>query len=1816
MRHFFIATTSSIIKKRKLSTKSDPKSPASSSLKSPIPLAGKSFTRREGRSPTSLLPSKDASRALAGSSSQVTPNSPLSQSSTASDERLISTEKDTKGGGSETENVERAHPTEGIAGDRRVPTDAQAYDKTKSTKAGRSYAASLKAMDRPASPAKRPRSEIEEAPKDGKATNVEENGSDAPQQQSQGLADSIESQDDVNTSVQSSTRPQPNRHTRDLSVDMFAGEQESTSDQSTPQVLHPFKNSTSLAAGAYVSPQSAASSDTSTASTTSKTSAASDVSSEQREDVPSIDEQIEQVQSIVSGVPVSEGMKGYIISMSWLNRVKSRSSQKGSETFDKSTLVGPIGPVDNSNITLVLDASMAALKDETGEQYVPLRPGLQVSDDFEILPPSAWELIIKWYGLAKGSSVITRYCHNTSTSDTSDNLQFELYPLILTILKLPDRSGGLNLESMKEKNTKAVKLVASRSERFQNFLKRAKEEAGINLKTKVRMWMAMSPAQAQDFSEPGMLTPAHSRSSSPNPPPRIPPPIIDPNASLSLDLNDFAELQKKVQLEPIEIKDETANEKYNGHTDLGFYFLGQDSLLILEEQVGGPAGGEWVSNLSAKTKKGSTTGVPISITKNGTTKVQSRNHSTSGRSSPAPNTGMMTRGRAKKNGKIIGTVGLTNLGNTCYMNSALQCVRSVHELTEYFLQGLYKSDLNPRNPLAHNGDVAKSYAALLRELYSDSSYGAFAPRAFKAIIGRYGPSFSGYGQQDSQEFLGFLLDGLQEDLNRIHSKPYIEKPDSTDEMVHNPQALREMADTCWDIYKKRNNSVITDLFAGMYKSTVVCPVCDKVSIIFDPFNTLTLQLPIENLWSRSFVYFPICAPPVQISVDIDKNATFSALKEMVGKKTGADAKRLMIAEVYKSKFFKTFEDRKSIAEERIQDADEICIYELEDVPTNYPVPTKKKTRSMINIADEDEDALDADSSMADKMLVPLFHRGETDSSTAAKPRRSFFAYPSFIIVTREEAQSQDAILQKALMNAMTMTTFDLFPSDGSSDEQVQPEEADTVIMNNDDLDSSSDSKINASSIQSEDGMVDVTVGGSTAKPAESQLPRISYPPNYPRSIQKRPLPQLLKSGEYIPAQYRELFDMKTYSGKSIIPIGWSSMADDGQYVPLEDRLPKRASAPKKTSVAHQAALRAMNQESPPSSDEDEPIEVPTMAAPISDDEDMSDGIPEIENPANAPSYSSNNGFNKAKRNGGNKQISRASTEDGERDSGDPVALLRLGDALVLDWRTSTFDTLFYENGPNGEENMRGSPTWNQAPQIADPELDEKRLTRSRRRKNGVSLEDCLDEFGKEEILSENDAWYCPRCKEHRRASKRFELWKAPDILIMHLKRFSAQGRFRDKLDVKVDFPVEGLDLSSRVVVHEEGKELVYDLFAVDNHYGGLGGGHYTAFAKNYNDDAWYEYNDSQVSRRSDPKYVVTSSAYLLFYRRRSTAPLGGPIFENFFAFEDEDEDEVAEETYDDLESVNTDDLDPLLLPKLGSENVSRAESPGPSGEGQRLDDRSCNGSLSASRGLGATRQTVTGAPEAGVAGGALAALASARAAPGAVGHQASSGNSREVDMGSGISELPAYSNVPAKPRIVRNYSLKDEQLKATWGFDLANSQEYDVTQDGDEDGAETMDWKDAGIIQSNNLDDMIPDAVSEDLFDGASTKALSSNGGSDMSGSPQRPFADVDFGGMTHEEYEQLEDEGYDFPPVPEDENLEDRQRYGTPVESGPSAAAAAAGTEVDVDTDAGSSPVQIRGGAGSLSTGKGKGKGTTGLTQQMQLAGLTGYASETDDEK
>jgi len=200
--------------------------------------------------------------------------------------------------------------------------------------------------------------------------------------------------------------------------------------------------------------------------------------------------------------------------------------------------------------------------------------------------------------------------------------------------------------------------------------------------------------------------------------------------------------------------------------------------------------------------------------------------------------------------------------------------------------------------------------------------------------------------------------------------------------------------------------------------------------------------------------------------------------------------------------------------------------------------------------------------------------------------------------------------------------------------------------------------------------------------------------------------------------------------------------------------------------------------------------------------------------------------------------------DDDADSLAPLSdggpLVRLREGIVVDWNPDAWDKAFSREG--GNDDSRGAPTFLNIEELPDPDLVAARKARTTKRKSGLTLDECLDEFEKSEVLSEQDMWYCPRCKEHRRATKKMEMWRTPDIFIAHLKRFSSVGWRRDKLDTTVTFPVEGLDLTKRIASPQPGKQEIYDLIAVDDHWGGLGGGHYTAKAKNFIDNQWYDYN--------------------------------------------------------------------------------------------------------------------------------------------------------------------------------------------------------------------------------------------------------------------------------------------------------------------------------------------------------------------------------------
>jgi len=182
-------------------------------------------------------------------------------------------------------------------------------------------------------------------------------------------------------------------------------------------------------------------------------------------------------------------------------------------------------------------------------------------------------------------------------------------------------------------------------------------------------------------------------------------------------------------------------------------------------------------------------------------------------------------------------VGLINLGNTCFMNSMLQCIFSTIPLCGYFISSKFKKDINSKSSM--KGQFVLAFNDLLCEALKNTKNKHIKPSNFKKQLEKFAPQFYGYEQQDSQEFLRFLLDGFHEDLNRAHTKPKFNyTDDELDALSDDKKAL-----VSWNRYQLWNNSYIFDIFGGQLQSRVTCLRCNHQSSTFDTFWDLSLPIP-------------------------------------------------------------------------------------------------------------------------------------------------------------------------------------------------------------------------------------------------------------------------------------------------------------------------------------------------------------------------------------------------------------------------------------------------------------------------------------------------------------------------------------------------------------------------------------------------------------------------------------------------------------------------------------------------------------------------------------------------------------------------------------------------------------------------------------------------------------------------------------------------------------------------------------------------------------------------------------------------------------
>ena len=861
-----------------------------------------------------------------------------------------------------------------------------------------------------------------------------------------------------------------------------------------------------------------------------------------------------------------------------------------------------------------------------------------------------------------------------------------------------------------------------------------------------------------------------------------------------------------------------------------------------------------------------------------------------------------------------GACGLANMGNTCYINSPIQCMSYLPLVRSYLLSALYKAlgDLNKDNPLGTGGKLLEEFAELLRTMWS-GAIGEKTPTRFRMHLGKLQPQFAGADQQDAQEFLNYVLDALHEDCNRVIKKPYVEGLED-DWVVKN--VLPRVGDEAWRRYLRRNRSIMADVAMGQVLNTVTCPKCGFSSRNFDPFNLLSLPFPtvadvtfqvfvvrrasaINTPWvlnrprrgmkvKARFVQKdidPTVKPPSdqyvveQYVIAMSKLADSGDLKLQLQNLCGIPKEMLRLCRA-EEVYLKDSDDPSIVHRQTkitpLTDKDGPCSQfarprsaSHEDVSTAQSKPSQivafEWTLRSRPIKTEDEDTSESNDD-----------EGELKkSSNPTKKELSDLEREVALYGNKEECRLYDT----ETLNIAKAVSRSLWPSAESElklglrvdaidhREHWFPGSVVEIVQSPTD---SEDKKTAENGSKQSVTKVRIHFDNFSSKWDElytiEQFQNGKVKPLYSHA------PARLKPTEFVVhhrytdrgTRLSNLFGQSFYIQ---CHNEWSTARAGAQILAQASRFLKQAleNRPVDVDDAHEREAkiaRLYDRTQLVISDlidllVDCDREYVQLSLGLKRDphNPQSKGVERFRNPTFDASTLSSELV---------KRVSallhrlpfevRVCTVDSllggtNEEVAFPFSLMRtignymnIRHSVVLQWREPPSD----KKAPPGQKsNYLNAPVMYVPPEIGIDETSAELLENSKSKRNstsgggsgGLQLGVCLTEFCKVQNLSLSDNWRCPRCKDFREGKQNLDIWRLPDVLTFHIKRFNCSARWREKITTKVNFPLTGLDMAewchpeSPVIQHDSRDSYIYDCIGVINHYGSMTGGHYVAVCK-------------------------------------------------------------------------------------------------------------------------------------------------------------------------------------------------------------------------------------------------------------------------------------------------------------------------------------------------------------------------------------------------
>ncbi len=209
-----------------------------------------------------------------------------------------------------------------------------------------------------------------------------------------------------------------------------------------------------------------------------------------------------------------------------------------------------------------------------------------------------------------------------------------------------------------------------------------------------------------------------------------------------------------------------------------------------------------------------------------------------------------------------GKIGLNNRGNTCFMNTTIQCLSQVIPLTDYILENRFMGPLSQEwkkkeipAKFAKEFDVTKTYVQLIKMMWSVRDRDSLDPKSFHMAFQKFNDRFEGYHQQDAEEALTVIMDSIHETLCYPVDIAISGKEESEmDRMML--ESYRK-----WKEINEKRYSVMRDIFTGQFVSQIICKEMEDKNVVlsrtYENFDRIHLPINGNSLYDCFYHYFNV-----------------------------------------------------------------------------------------------------------------------------------------------------------------------------------------------------------------------------------------------------------------------------------------------------------------------------------------------------------------------------------------------------------------------------------------------------------------------------------------------------------------------------------------------------------------------------------------------------------------------------------------------------------------------------------------------------------------------------------------------------------------------------------------------------------------------------------------------------------------------------------------------------------------------------------------------------------------------------------------------